>query len=88
MTHEDRIRDYVLTDLLYDAELPSLADDEPLVGPGMLDSMGVMRLVLWLEEEFGVHIPDEEVVPERLESVHAVAEWVRALIAGGAPSLA
>ncbi len=84
MTHEDRIRQYVLTELLYDADLPGLADDEPLVGPGMLDSMGVMRLILWIEEEFGVHIPDEDVVPERLENLRAVADWVRALAASAA----
>ena len=85
MIHEDRIRQHIITTLLYDQDLTELADDEPLVGPGMLDSMGVMQLILGLEEEFAIRIPDEDVVPERLETVHSVAEWVRAIVAAGEP---
>ncbi len=85
MPHEDQIRDYILTELLYDRDLPGLADDEPLIGNGLLDSMGIMRLVLWLEESFSISIPDEEVVPERLETVHSIATWTREKLGASQP---
>ncbi len=76
MSVEARIRAFVLDELLYDRELPGLAAADPLVGPGLLDSLGVMRLVLWIEEEFGVQIPDEEVVPENLDTLERVVALV------------
>lgn len=84
MVQEDRIRQYILTELLYDRDLPGLADDEPLIGNGYLDSMGIMVLVLWLEDAFGIKIEDEEVVPERLETIHAIASWTREKLAAPA----
>ena len=81
MVQEDRIREYILTELLYDRDLPGLADDAPLIGNGYLDSMGIMVLVLWLEEAFGIKIDDDEVVPERLETIHSIATWTREKLA-------
>ena len=69
MELERRIRDYVTTELLYDRDAGSLGDDDSLLGPGLLDSVGILRLVSWLGEEFGVDIPDEDVVPDNIETV-------------------
>ena len=77
MDLERRIREYVTGELLYDRDLGTLGDHDSLLGPGKLDSVAVLRLVSWIEEEFGVRVLDEEVVPENLESVHKLAELVR-----------
>ena len=77
MELERRIRDYVTTELLYDRDAGSLGDDDSLLGPGLLDSVGILRLVSWLGEEFGVDIPDEDVVPDNLETVKRLADLVR-----------
>ncbi len=83
MELERRIRDYVTSELLYDRDASALADDDSLLGPGLLDSVAILRLVAWLEEEFSVSIPDEEVVPDRIESVHRLADLVRRRQAAG-----
>lgn len=85
MDLERQIREYVLTELLYDRQLPSIADDESLLGAGMLDSLAVMRLVLWLEEQYGVQLLDDEVVPENLDSVRHIADLLRRKKAGTTP---
>ena len=77
MELERRIRDYVTTELLYDRDAGSLGDDDSLLGPGLLDSVGILRLVSWLGEEFGVDIPDEDVVPDNIETVKRLADLVR-----------
>ena len=76
MESERRIRDYVTTELLYDRDASALGNDDSLLGPGLLDSVGILRLVSWLEEEFGIRIPDEDVVPENVESVRRLADLV------------
>jgi acyl carrier protein len=77
MELERRIRTYVTTELLYDRDAGALGDDDSLLGPGLLDSVAILRLVSWLEEEFGVSIPDEDVVPDQIESVSRLAALVR-----------
>ena len=77
MELERRIKAYVTTELLYDRDAIALGDDDSLLGPGLLDSVGILRLVAWLEEEFGVSIPDEDVVPDHVETVSRLAALVR-----------
>jgi acyl carrier protein len=77
MEVERRVREYVVNELLYDRDLPALGDDDSLLGPGLLDSVGVLRLVAWIEEEFGIPVPDEDVVPENLETIGRLAALVR-----------
>lgn len=83
MEPERRIRDYVTSELLYDRDASALTDDDSLLGPGLLDSVAILRLVSWLEEEFGVSIPDEEVVPDHIETVRRLADLVRRRQAAG-----
>jgi acyl carrier protein len=77
MELERRIRDYVTSELLYDRDVPNLGDDDSLLGPGLLDSVAVLRLVAWIEEEFGVPVPDEDVVPDNVETVKRLAALIR-----------
>jgi len=43
----------------------------------MIDSLGILDLVHFLEEEFSLHITDDELMPEYFESLEAVTEFVR-----------
>jgi len=73
---ETRIRDFLIQDVLYDRELRDLAIDENLIEKGLLDSLAILKVVGFCEEEFGVTIPDTEVVPDHMESVRAIAALV------------
>jgi acyl carrier protein len=50
--------------------------DEPLLERGLLDSLAILRTVTFCEEQFGITIPDEEVLPDNFQSVRAIAELV------------
>ena len=77
VTLEDRIREFLTRELLFDLDLKVLGDDDTLLAPGRLDSIGVLRLVSWLEEEFGIQVLDDEVVPENLETIRRLSDMVR-----------
>ncbi len=81
MSLERRLREYLTQELLYDRDLATLGDDDLLLGPGLLDSVAVLRLVAWIEEEFGVPVLSDEVVPENLETVRRLADLVRRKLA-------
>jgi acyl carrier protein len=54
----------------------NVQDRDSLLETGVLDSLGILDLVHHLESEFGLHISDEELVPENFESIHSIAVFV------------
>ena len=79
---ETAIHEFLVQDLLYDKDLKMLAVDEDLLERGLLDSLGILKLVTFCEEQFGVTIPDDQVVPDHLASVRAIATLVERVRGG------
>ena len=79
---ETRIRDFLIQDVLYDRELRDLPVDENLLEKGLLDSLAILKVVGFCEEEFGVTIPDQDVVPDTMESVRTIAALVERVRGG------
>jgi acyl carrier protein len=50
--------------------------EDDLLSVGIVDSLGILQLVTFIEERFGVTVPDEEVVFENFSSVRAMADFV------------
>ncbi len=53
-----------------------IAADASLLGSGIIDSIGVLTLVTWLEQEFGIVVADEDVVPENLDTLARIVAFV------------
>ncbi len=53
-----------------------LLPEDDLLGSGLLDSMGVMRLVGFVEENFTIKIPPEDIVIENFMDVNAITNYV------------
>jgi len=53
-----------------------LRDDASLLEEGIMDSTGVLNLVMFIEETFGIQVKDEELVPENLDSVDKLVAFV------------
>jgi acyl carrier protein len=75
---KDRIREYVLEEFAKAKGIDSITDDESLTKNGVIDSMGIFRLVAFLEETFNVRVGDEEITHDNLESVDAIEKLVLA----------
>jgi acyl carrier protein len=73
---ETAIKDFLITEVLYDKSLGDLAADENLIEKGLLDSLAILKVVSFCEEHFGITIPDNEVLPDNMESVRAIAGLV------------
>lgn len=53
-----------------------LADDDHLLANGILDSLGVLDLVGYLEHEFGISVADEDLVPEHFDTLRRLTAFV------------
>jgi acyl carrier protein len=80
MTTENELIEYIQTEIAYDRPT-TLSPDEPLLD-GALDSTDVLRLVVHVEERYGVRIEDTDLVPENFATVRALADLLRARTGG------
>jgi acyl carrier protein len=79
------IRDFVISNFLFGQDGGRLSDTESFLENGIIDSTGVLELVAFLEQQFGIAVGDRELVPENLDSVVNAAAFVaRKLEASGA----
>jgi acyl carrier protein len=73
-----RIRDYVRENFLYMRPHFELGEDDALLESGVIDSMGVMELIGFLESEFDLVIADEAITEDNLGSLGAITRFVAA----------
>lgn len=71
-----KVRDYIARQFLAGDDPSSLTDDVKLVSDGIIDSLGSLKLVSWLEESFAVRIEAHEVDADHLDTVDAIAGMV------------
>jgi acyl carrier protein len=68
----DRVRDFIVEDLRWRGDRSALTDDYPLLENGVIDSLGLFRIVEFLESQFGVEIDDNELVPTNFATLAAI----------------
>jgi len=73
---ESAVRQFLIEDVFYDRDLQNLGPDDSLLAKGLLDSLSILKTVTYCEEQFGITIPDEDVLPDHFESVRAIAKLV------------
>jgi acyl carrier protein len=73
---KDQIRQFVTEELAAAKGINQVSDDESLIDNGVVDSLGIFRLVTFLEENFGVKVADEEISAENLQSIDMIEQLV------------
>lgn len=71
------INDYISREFVQDVTLLPLANTTPLLETGVLDSLGLLRLVLFVQQRFGIVVDDVDLIPENFASVDAICAYLR-----------
>lgn len=74
---EELIRKYIADNILFSKDGYPYPDDASFLENGIIDSMNVLELVVFVEEHFHITVGDEEVVPENFDSLNAMTAFVR-----------
>lgn len=74
-TSTERIRAFVF-EKFPQAKKQNIRDTDKLLDSGIVDSLGILDLVAFLESGFEVHISDDELLPENFQTVEAIAQFV------------
>ncbi len=75
---ETVINDYISREFVQDPALLPLSDETSLLESGIIDSLSLLRLVVFLDERFGITLRDADLLPENFGSVNAICAYLRA----------
>ncbi len=70
------LKRFILDELAPEVDSADLQDDDSLLDSGILDSFGIMSLLAFIEQEYGVEVPAEDIEPENFETIAAIAQTV------------
>ena len=76
MDVKDVIRQFIHAELLYEKENIRLDDTTQLLDTGILDSLGIMKLLPFLEETFSIRVNEEELIPENFECIDTISHLI------------
>lgn len=71
------VEQFILQELMTGSAVDAIDHDEDLLGTGVVDSHGLMQLVMFLREHCGVTVPDEALTPENFQTIAAIDAFVQ-----------
>lgn len=75
-SNQEIIIRYIQENLLHGKDEIELSPSDDLLGNGLIDSMGIMKLVAFVEDTFNLTIPPEDIVIENFRDVKAIANYI------------
>ncbi len=73
---QSELIEFILSDLARDKGIESLEPDDELLESSLVDSLGIMRLIAFIEQQFGYAVPSEDLVIENFLSVTAIVDYL------------
>ena len=85
MSYTDVIKQFVIDEFLPDVSAADLDVEHDLLAGGVIDSLGLLKLIAWVEQRFDLLVHDTDLNPDNFRSVQAIDKFVEA---AGAQSVA
>jgi acyl carrier protein len=73
---EKRVHDFIIKEFL-DGDSANLESSSSLLEAGIIDSIGLFRLVAFLEAAFGIRVADEDLLAENFETIEKIGVYVK-----------
>jgi acyl carrier protein len=74
---KQQIVDFITTNFLFTDAETDIGETDSLLETGIIDSTGVLEVVAFIEETYGIRIEDEEIIPENLDSILNITNFVQ-----------
>ena len=75
---KDKVKAFVIENFLFGDSAYELADDASLIENDIIDSTGVLELVAFIEDDFGIVMADADIVPQNLDSLARISAFIEA----------
>lgn len=77
MSHEAEIRQFIVSAFAPDIPTDQLPDDLDLLDTGIVDSLGLLRLIAWVGERYHIPVEDQDISPVQFSSVASITAFVQ-----------
>ena len=77
MTIEQQLKDYISSNLLFSENGYPYPDNASFLEEGIVDSVGIMELVAFIEENMHVSVEDQEITPDNFDSITKLAAYIQ-----------
>lgn len=74
--YTDTITTFIRNEMMANKKVSTISSSDSLITKGIIDSLGVQILIAYLEKEFGITIPDNEILPQNFETVNSIGSFV------------
>ena len=75
MDRKPMITEYIKKEIVRN-EKASISEDEDLLSSGVLDSLDILQLVAYIQDTFGIEVPDKDVVYENFHSINSLNDYL------------
>ena len=76
MTTKDRLIEFILKELAADNDVKHLDENQSLLESDIIDSLGIMKLLAFIEEEFKLKVLDDELIPENFDTIASILKLI------------
>jgi acyl carrier protein len=76
MANTDPIMEFIKNQLVREKTMKNIGRGDDLIESGIIDSLGILKLLEFLESKFSIHISDEELIPENFESIESIESFI------------
>jgi acyl carrier protein len=76
MDTKNVIKTFIINNFLKGDKSIILRDESSFLEEGVIDSVGILELVAYIEEKYGFHVEDDELVPENLDSIEKLEAYI------------
>jgi acyl carrier protein len=81
MSPKSEIKQFILGNYLFTNDETALADDDSLLKKGIVDSTGMLELIMHIEEQYGIKVAEDEMLPANLDSVVKITAFLERKLA-------
>lgn len=75
---KQNLRNFIVDTFIRGQNVTNFSDDDSFFEKEIIDSTGVLELVLFLEQNYGIRVEDEEIIPENLDSINCLVTYLKA----------
>ena len=70
------LREYIVVNFLFGDTETEFADADSFMEKGLIDSTGILEVITFIEENYGIKVEDEEILPENLDSIDNISRFI------------
>jgi acyl carrier protein len=76
MQINETVKAFIKEELLYNEDNVNLEDNQSLLEGGIIDSMGIMKIISFIEEKFKISVSDSELIPDNFQTVASISSFI------------